>query len=81
MKPMRFCQAVVSWTQRCLAALLQEAEDVNDAFGPEDAEDVRECLNMDDEEEEVLSQAESEDLDARHGPNVEVPDSSFSPER
>lgn len=61
--------------------MLQEAEDGNDAFGPEDAEDVRECLNMDDEEEEVLSQAGSEDLDARHGPNVEVPDSSFSPER
>jgi len=36
---------------------------------------------MDDEEEEVMSHAESEDLNAQHGPNVEVPDSSFSPER
>ncbi len=52
MKPMRFCQAVVSWTQRCLAALLQKAEDDNDAFGPEDAEDICACLNMDSEEEE-----------------------------
>lgn len=81
MKAMRFCQAAVIWTQLCLAALLQEADNGNNAFGPEDAEDVRECLNMDDEDEEVLSQAESEDLDAQHGPNVEVPDSSFSPER
>ena len=29
----------------------------------------------------ICFQADSEDLDARHGPNVEVPDSSFSPER
>ncbi|DBA66133.1 TPA: hypothetical protein ACH3X2_002608 [Trebouxia sp. C0005] len=58
----------------------QEAEDDNEAFGPEDIGDVFDCLNMDDEED-ILSQAESEDLDARHGPNVEVPDSSFSPER
>jgi hypothetical protein len=43
---------------------MQETGDVDDAFCPEDAQDVRECLNVDHGGEEVLSQAESEDLDA-----------------